>query len=193
MKQLLKFEAKKIGITAGEIAVVGTAMIITKKFLDFNTLFKNKIAADPTFADKWFIKHQGAIRFGLGLAAASYIKNPWLKLAMLGIAAEGFITEVRVLTTDAAGTSFFDKIGNNNGMLPPADDELLKLAAQYDNQLSGPENPVYQYGSTVAYTDPTQEYTTTVAGAGTVDLTESIPMSVAGGGWGDEAVDTKWW
>lgn len=154
---------KKFGkvalLTGGEIGVLGGSMILSKKFLDFNQLFKNKIAADPTFADKWYIKHQGAIKVGIGLIGATFIKNPWVKLIFIGIALEGFITEVRVLTTDAAGNAFFDKIGKTMER-PKIDDELLRKAEEAKRSLSG--NPTTMYPTGVGMVNPTTEFPTGV-------------------------------
>jgi len=105
--------AKHAGMTVAEVAVVGGSMLLTTKFLDFETLFKNQIAKDPTYKDKWFIKHQGAIKLVAGATAAAYVKNPWLKLLFIGVAANGFIQEARVLTAKDDGTNFFNQIGNS--------------------------------------------------------------------------------
>lgn len=182
--QLLKFEAKKIGMTGAEIGTLAGGMILTKKFLDFNTLFRKQIEADPAFAEKWFIKGQGWIRFGVGLIAASYVKNPWIKLIMFGVALEGAITGVRQLSG-----GFFEPIGRTGQKtLPPADDELLKLARQYDNSMQG-VNPALEYSSSVSGANPVDEYSSTVSGTnpGTVDLTESIMDTTGAIGWGEFA------
>jgi hypothetical protein len=115
--------AKRGFMTVAEVSVVGGSMLLTTKFLDFETLFKNQIAKDPTYKDKWFIKHQGAIKLVAGATAAAYVKNPWLKLLFIGVAANGFIQEVRVLTTKADGTNFFNQIGNTEM------DQRLRAAA----------------------------------------------------------------
>lgn len=105
--------AKRGMMTVAEVGVVGTSMLLTTKFLDFEILFKNQIAKDPTYKDKWFIRHQGAIKLVAGATAAAYVKNPWLKLLFIGVAANGFIQQVRVLTTQKDGTNFFNQIGNS--------------------------------------------------------------------------------
>jgi len=135
--------AKIATMTAGEVAVLGGSMILSKKFVDFNTLFKNKIAADPKFADNWYIVHQGGIKFIGGVAAAAYIRNPWVRMIAIGIAIEGIITEVRVLTTDKTGAAFFDKIGQDNQSL--IDQDLIEAAKK---QISG-SSVTDQYGSGV--------------------------------------------
>lgn len=164
MKYNFKEKAKVAGMTVAEVGVLTGGIILTKKFLDFNTLFKNKIAADPTFADQWYIKHQGAIKMVVGALAAAHVSNPWLKLLCIAVAVEGAITEARVLTTDEAGVSFFDKIGraSNNSYAEEnsrADQILLDLA----RKTSG-----------IA-----QEYGSTVAG-NVITLTESFDQSTAG-------------
>lgn len=122
---------KVTGITLGEITVLGGSMLATKKFLDFNTLFKKNIEKDPAFAERWFIQHQGAIKFVGFALAASFVKNPWIKIALLGASAVGFIEEVRVLTKDSKGVSFFDAIGQQSAISNMSDlDQRMKEAAQ---------------------------------------------------------------
>lgn len=160
-----KSQAKITAMTLGEVGVVGGSMILTSKFLDFNVLFKNQIAADPNYANKFHIKHQGAIKLVVGALAAAHIKNPWLKLLAIGVAVEGFIREVRVLTTDSAGTAFFDKIGNSNSQQnAEADARLLEIAKKME--MSGP--PL------------TTDYGSTVGNAGVMTLSESYPQFTAG-------------
>ena len=134
-----KEKGKVIAMTGAEIGVLGGSMILTKKFLDFEVLFKNAIAKDPAYKDKWYIKHQGGVKFGAGLIAASFISNPWLKMIALGVALEGFISEVRTVTTDKEGVAFFDKIGAAS-----TDAELEQLARgavqsrDYASTVAGP-------------------------------------------------------
>lgn len=132
--------AKRAGMTVAEVAVVGGSMLATTKFLDFEILFKNQIEKDPTFKDKWYIKHQGAIKLVAGAAAAAYIKNPWLKLVAIGVAANGFIQEVRVLTQKEDGTNFFNQIGNNmdQRLLELANSTGKPLSQQYQTYVSKP-------------------------------------------------------
>ena len=129
-KALSKKGLIKAGKTMGEVAVVGGSMLMTTKFLDFETLFKDKIAADPTFKDNFFIKHQGGVKFAAGCLLAASIKNPWVKLLGIGIAGAGFIQEARVLTQSADGSNFFKQIGNS------AMDRKLLAAAQMNGPLS---------------------------------------------------------
>lgn len=111
MKYNFQAKAKMAAMTAGEVAVVGGSALLSQKFLSFENLFKNQIAKDPTYKDKWFIKHQGAIKFAVGVLGAIHIENPWLRMIALGIAVNGLVQEVRVLTMkDGAPT--LDAIGN---------------------------------------------------------------------------------
>lgn len=163
-------------ISAGEVAVIGTSMILSKKFLDFNTLFKNKIAADATFVNKWYMKHEGAIKFVAGVAAATFIpaKYPWLRIVALGVAAGGFIQEVRFWTTDAAGNAFFDKVGAADDSAE--NEEMRRIAEQYTRQIDSTSGAgIDQYGSQVAGLGIDQ-YGSQVAG-----LSESYNMST--GAW----------
>lgn len=123
MKIQWKAVAKTGAITIGEVAVLTGSIVLTKKFVDFNTLFKKQIDADPKYAEKFHIKHQGLIKIGAGVIGATLIKNPWLKMVFIGIAIEGAITEARVLMTDSAGISFFDKIGADD-----IDKEMIEAA-----------------------------------------------------------------
>ena len=123
-----KVIVKHGALTAGEAAAIGTGMILTKKFLDARVLFEKQIAADPTYAEKWYIKHQGAVKIAIGVTAAALIKNPWIKMFAIGLAVEGFITEARVLTTNKDGVAFFDSIGNSDQS--QIDQEMIEAAKQ---------------------------------------------------------------
>jgi hypothetical protein len=165
MKYNFKAQGKMLLMTGAEIGVLGTGMLLTKKFLDFNTLFKDQIAKDPTYADKWFVKHQGAIKFGVGLLAAIHIKNPWLRIGLLSVAAVGFIEEVRVLTAKEDGTNFFNQIGASKSKITDA--ELFEAAKK-----AGRTNPTDEFPTTVGATNPTDEFPTTT-GAFTDELMEN--------------------
>lgn len=127
MKYNFKEKAKMTGMTGAEVAVVGASALLSQKFLSFDMIFKNQIAADPTFKDNWYIKHQGGIKFVVGALAAAHIKNPWMRLIAVGVSLNGFIQEARVLTTDSTGVPTFDAIGN-------LDRKLLNAA----NMANGP-------------------------------------------------------
>lgn len=162
MKAQFMAHAKRTGMTVAEIGVITGSIIITKKFIDARTLFAKQIEADPTYADKWYIKHQGAIKLVGGALAASYIKNPWLKMVCIGIAIEGAITEARVLTTNkSTGLSFFEQIGAPTEQ--ELDQEMLE-AAKRMNGANDTEDLMTERQSAVAgFQD---NYGTMVAGYG---------------------------
>jgi len=113
---------KAYGLTVAQVGTVTLGALLTTKFLDAKELFKDKIAADPTYADKWFIKYQAPIKLvGASIIAAS-IKNPWAKLLFVGVAVSGAIGTVRLFTQKDDGTNYFQPIGNS------MDARLLALA-----------------------------------------------------------------
>lgn len=122
--------AKKAAMTVAEGAVVTGGILLTTKFLDFNTLFKDQIAKDPAFADKWFVKYQAPIKLVAGAALATYVTNPWAKLAFFGLALNGAIGTVRLATSKADGTNFFQQVGNSKMI-----DQKLK---EYAMNMNGP-------------------------------------------------------
>lgn len=123
-----KSVAKKGLMTVAEVAVITGGALLTTKFLDFNTLFKDQIAKDPTFADKWFVKYQAPIKLVAGATLAAYVKNPWMKLFFAGVAVNGAIGTVRLATAKDDGTNFFQPIGNI--------DERLRQYAAMNGPLS---------------------------------------------------------
>lgn len=156
MKARFKDLAKAGGMTAAEVAVVGVSTLATKKFLDFRMIFKNQIAKNPAFENNFIIRHQGLFKFGLGVAGAIFIKNPWVRMISLGVALEGFISEARVLTTPKGGAAFFDAIGQSAvqaGQMSELDRELLEAARQEMTSTSGQENPANRYPTAVGAMD----------------------------------------
>jgi hypothetical protein len=129
---------KKAGTTAAEVGVIGGAMILTKKFLDFEVIFPN------VKKENFLIAHQGGVKLLIGAAGAVMVKNVWLKLAFVGMAVEGFIREARVLTTNKEGVAFFGQIGQTNE-ISEEDQSLLDAA----RALSGASNPTTEYPTTV--------------------------------------------
>lgn len=144
MKYNFKEKSKMAVMTAAEIGVVGGSMLLSQKFLDFNVLFKNQIARDPAYTEKWWMKHQGAIKFAVGVIAAIHIENPWLRLLAFGVAANGLVQEVRVLATKD-GAPLFDKIGQSD-----LDKKLLEAARsagavgdRFQTMVAGPVGTEY--------------------------------------------------
>lgn len=170
---------KIAGLTIAEVGVVGTSMLLQKKFLDFKTIFAKQIAKDPKFADNFLIKHEGLVKLVAFTLAASYIKNPWIKLALIGVAAGGFIQEVRVFTNNKDGVNFFDQIGQpiqtgaeNNEL----DEEMMKAA---EEATSG-SNVTTEYYTAVGKNkarNPTTNYPIAVG----LKLTNSLPNDNYGG------------
>ena len=180
MKVQWKAVAKHGAITAGEVAVITGGIILTKKFLSAKTLFKNQIEKDPTFVDKWYMKHEGAVKVGIGVVAASLIKNPWLKMVAIGFAIEGAITEVRYLTTDkTSGASFFDAIGMGESSI---DAEMLaaaKAVSGYEDDGVSGEGYGNRYESGVSGQETYgNRYTTAVSG--NIDLNDMQSAYVSG-------------
>lgn len=159
--------------TAAEVGVAGGTMLVTAKFLDFKTLFKNRIAKDPNFANVWWIRHEGLWKFGGGIGLAIYAKNPWVRLIGIAIAIVGFVQEAIILTTDSKGTSIFNKIGAND-----ATDEALLKAAE---NVSG-NNPTREFPTSVG-TNPTKEFPTNVGWGMDYDLMPTSISTVGGGAW----------
>jgi len=182
-----KVIVKHGAITAGEVGVITGGIIVTKKFLDFKNLFKNQIAANPDYANKFHIKHQGIIKVAAGTIGASMVKNPWIKLALIGMAVEGAITEIRVLTTNKeTGASFFDQIGAGESQM---DLEMLEAAKMIKgNEEEGMEGVGADYGdryaTMVSGNDYGDRYATSVGQftgrGGNIDLNDMQSSYVSG-------------
>ena len=142
--------AKKGMMTVAEVGVVTAGALLTTKFLDFNTLFKDQIAKDPAFVNNWYIKYQAPIKLVAGATLAAYVKNPWLKLAFVGVAVNGAIGTVRLATAKKDGTNFFQPVGNI--------DQRLR---EYANNMNGV--PLSQQNPTFVATPLSQQNPTYVA------------------------------
>lgn len=140
--------AKKGMMTVAEVGVVTGGALLTTKFLDFNTLFATQIAADPTMKDNWYIKYQAPIKLVVGCTLAAYVKNPWLKLAFIGMAVNGAIGTVRLATAKADGTNFFNPIGN------PVDDRLRQFAGMSGQPIT--QRYLTNVGVPITQDNPTQ-------------------------------------
>lgn len=108
---MAKFDFKgmaKSAVANGKPIFLTTAGIIaSQKFLDAKTFFPN---VDP---NKWFIKHEGAIKVGGVLVTLALWKKcpEMVKWLLIGIAIQGAIKETRVLTMSKEGKAFVDQIG----------------------------------------------------------------------------------
>lgn len=146
------FPARASMMTAAEIGVVGGSMLLTQKFLDFNVIFKNQIAKNPDYVNRWWIRHQGAVKFAVGVLAAVHIDNPWLRLLAFGVAANGLVQEVRVLAVKD-GAPLFDKIGQNDldaKLLQAAKNVGGPIGTEYKTMVAGPGPIATQYPTQVA-------------------------------------------
>jgi|GEM_PF-4398379 hypothetical protein len=164
-----KAHAKEAGHTILEVGALTGGMIVSKKFLDFENLFKNQIAKDPKFEDSWFMVHEGAVKLVVGVAAATFVKNPYAKFALVGLAVAGAIQEIRTVTS-MHGSPFFDAIG-----AAQPDAELVEAARAF--QTRGMNGYVNDAPTAVARISGfTNENPTGVAGMYNTD----VEMGVAG-------------
>lgn len=155
---MAKFDIKGIGKSAmetGKVLLPVTAGVIgAQKFLDAKTFFKDK---DPNL---WYIKHEGALKFGGVVITLAMWKKcpPMVKYLLYGVAIQGLIKEVRVLTTDTAGKTFVDQIG----------------AGEYDAAITQMAQDI-QNAANMNGVDPiTQNIYSSVAGIGMIDPTVSL-------------------
>lgn len=167
MKANFKTALKHTGSAVKDVAIIGGGMILTKKFLDAKVLFAKQIEKDPAYADKFYIKHQGALKLIGGSLAAGMVKNPLLKLALVGVAIEGFISEARTLSTNKDGVAMFESIGDSSEV----DQEMLEAAStvkgfgeDYGTMVSG-ETDLMDYKQS-ATSGLTNDYGTMVSGIG---------------------------
>lgn len=168
MKAKFKTALKHTGSAVKDVAIIGGGMILTKKFLDAKVLFAKQIEKDPAFANKFYVRHQGAIKLIGGALGAGMVKNPLLKLVLIGAAIEGFISEARVMTANKDGVSFFESIGDTS---TDVDQEMLEAAStvkgfgeDYGTMVSGETDLMnYTQSATSGLTD---DYGTMVSGMG---------------------------
>ncbi len=133
---------KNLGRSAMDVGVVGISMLASRKFLDFDVIFKNQPADSMVRKSGGYIKGIG------GIILAGMVKNPILKNFLYGVALDGFVRVARQLTTNKeTGESFFTAIG--------ADGKLVQIPnsqrAQYQQMMQG---------------QPAAEATVAVAGMG---------------------------
>lgn len=166
MKARFKSALKNTASAVKDVAVVGGGMILTKKFLDAKVLFAKQIEKDPKFADKFFVKHQGAVKLIGGSLAAGMVKNPLLKLLFVGAAIEGFISEARTLSTNKDGVALFESIGADSEI----DAEMLEAAStvkgfgeDYGTMVSG-ETDLMNYTQSAVSGAFDNDYGTMVSG-----------------------------
>lgn len=180
---MAKFNVKAIAKNAGknsiELLALGGGVIATQKFLDFKTLFPN---VDP---NKVWMKHEGVVKIlGAIVTLSMFEKMPsWAKALIMGVAVQGFIKEVRVLTMNAEGESFVKQIGDGD-----YNQQIQDLAEEIKAAGMSGEDPTGQgYSAVAGITD--QGYSA-VAGANdgranTVMLNQNSQTGVAGMGMED--------
>lgn len=173
---MAKFDFKGImkgGMETGKVLLPVTAGIIgAQKFMDFRTILPN---VKP---DEWYMKHQGAIKFGGVVITLAMWKKcpPLVKYLLWGIAIQGAIQETRVLTMNTEGKAFVDSIGA--GQYDSAIDEMADMIKR--ESMNGP-------------TPITDNSYSSVAGMGMTNpeltLSRNSQTGVAGMGMGNDWED----
>ena len=172
---------KSVAWTEAEVGVVIAGAVIGGQFMDDRKLFKKKFAEHPEWfeADRheapFMIKWSGAIKAGGALFATTYVKNPWVKLFLMGVAFQGTLQQARILTWDKEKNHHrIDRVGAGN--MKDLDAKLRAAAEQY--RMKGPEyvnGPDYVSGI-----PPGERYESSVAFNPDVPLSERYQGSVAG-------------
>ena len=136
---MAKFSFKTFGKEAGKeginILAITAGTLVTAKFLNFEDL----MPAAPK--DAFYIKHQGGIKaVGAFVILSMFPKIPtWGKMLIMGVAIEGAIREVRVLTGGEEKT-MFSKIGADETATDEAIDEAANvITQQYAPAVAGGE------------------------------------------------------
>ena len=95
---------------AMKIALATAGTIGAQKFLDFQTLMKDKYAKDP---NNFIFKHEGLIKVGGAIVTIAMWKTmpEWLKWLVIGLGIQGAIKAVRTYTKDDTGNSKVPQIG----------------------------------------------------------------------------------
>jgi len=188
----LEKHLKNVAWTGAEIGVTVLGGIVATKVLDDRKIFKDQFAKNPSWFEgprdgaPIYIKWSGGLKAGAAITAASYIKNPWAKLFLFGIAYQGVLQQARILTWDKEKNSA--RIGASSSETAELDKELRNLAKRHrtmgTDEMSGEhsssiadgmEGPEYvsgyrelgdRYQSSVAgYSDLGDRYKSAVAGA----------------------------
>ena len=132
--------AKNTMMNVKDIALITVGAIAAQKFLDFKTIFPN------VDVNKWFIKHEGAIKVGaVVITIAMWKKMPvWLKFVLWGVAVQGALKEIRTLTMNADGKAFFDSIGAGqyDAEIAEAAKRIEGITTEYHSGVSGEEQGV---------------------------------------------------
>lgn len=187
MAELKKHLEKAFWTECEVIAIAGGAIVATK-FLDERRFFGPEFAAHPEWFDgnrdgapakiKWF----GVIKAGGAALASTYIDNPWIKMALFGVALTGTFEVIRQMTWNAETQKYrFRHIGDANSDTAALDAQLKAMADNYRAQ--GTSGPSYldqqQYVNGPDYINGGAEdfgnrYQTAVAGVYDEDHDESM-------------------
>ncbi len=154
---------------AEAVAVVGGGILATK-LLDDRKIFAKEFAMNPLMFEgarnmaPFKIKWSGAIKAVGACFAATYVTNPWLKLALIGVAVQGTLQQARIMTFDQNKMQYrLQMIGDPQTEL---DQKLKALAESQRQRLNGPEyvgEAATRYESAVAGPQATR-YESAVAG-----------------------------
>lgn len=187
---------KSAAWTGAEVGAVIVGGIAATEILDHRKIFKDVLAKNPGWvvggregAD-FMIRHWGAIKAGGACLAATYVQNPWLKLFLMGIAVQGGLEELRVLTWDKnkqdyrysmQGVDYTGAAGDAAAL----DAELKKLSEQYrihGVDYTGASEDIPQadrYNSAVAGNDIPQaeRYNSAVAGMDDEEMGKAFDLN----------------
>lgn len=140
---------KSIAWTEAEVGTMVAGAVLTSQFLDDTKIFKDQYAKNPQWFNgarddaPFYIKWSGALKAGGALYATTFVKNPWVKLLLMGVAFAGTTQQVRVLTYNKTKSDYrLNAIGQGN--TSQLDEELRQLADQYrdtrgQNYVNGPK------------------------------------------------------
>jgi len=119
-----KLKTKDSGRELIKIAIIAAAMLGSRKFLSFESFFKNM---KP---DSMWIKNEGLIKVGLAAILIPMVRNEYLKAALLGIGLEGGVKAIRRFTMKN-GQFTMDAIGNQNQQQAYYMQEYNKMMGQF--------------------------------------------------------------
>lgn len=83
-----KLKGREMATNAGSVLAVGLGMYGSR-------MLSVKTIAPNLPEDSWWIKNEGMLKFGAGILLLPMIKNPFLKMAMIGMAVEGGLSAAR--------------------------------------------------------------------------------------------------
>lgn len=119
---------KSAAYTGAEVAVVGGGAIAAQKFLS-----RDKVWKVPPSGPSLLYDHFDWIKFGGGALLATYLENPWFKLAAMGVCLQGGLEVARKMggVDPKTGEKRIPKIGNAAEAQAAIDKQLKKAADDY--------------------------------------------------------------